>query len=203
MKERPILFSGPMVRALLDGRKTQTRRVCKVRDQRDTSLGAGAFHGGAHNPKYWAFRPWNAFELLQGNGDPLPDYALRCPYGAPGDRLWVKETFGWVKGNGRRTVFRADGDPVRDDGSTIEGMKWKPSIFMPRHESRLTIEVTEVRVERVQDISEADAIAEGCAECGWDTARDEFAGLWESINGAESWTANPWVWVVSFKAVGQ
>jgi hypothetical protein len=241
VKERPILFSGPMVRALLAGSKTQTRRVCKVRNIRDEFLRPGAFHGGQRKSGYWAFRPWNAFSLLQGNGDPLPDYAIRCPYGAPGDQLWVRETWADVHPvqihNGRynqpgragipgpprvpyRTVYRADGEiaplyfseepPYRSfDGDIIEhgSATWKPSIHMPRAASRLTLEVTEVRVERVLDISEEDALAEGAKlDHGFlntVSCRADFERIWIDINGQASWDANPWVWVVGFKVVGQ
>lgn len=199
MKSRPILFSGPMVRALLDGRKTQTRRAVK-----GTAL--EWLQPGMFTPEYVA-DPGNAL----------------CPYGVPGDRLWVKETHavvmpsksGKLEYDGARLIedtehgtpvevwYRADGELGVMSTMFDDGPRWKPSIHMRREYSRLTLEVTGVRVERVQDISEADAKAEGCDECGWDTARDEFAELWVSINGVESWDANPWVWVVGFKVVAQ
>ncbi len=190
MKERPILFSAPMVRAILAGTKTQTRRVVKDRHigQIDTSKLPG--------PAGWS-RP--------------------MPYGQPGDRLWVRETWACFDSHVRpksRIAYRSDtpdGEMVRVDAP------WKPSIHMPRWASRITLEVTGVRVERLQDISEADALAEGVEQVlkgrfriygretdGRDTdrsARTSYCSLWESINGPGSWDANPWVWVIEFKRV--
>ena len=190
MKESPILFSAPMVRALLAGTKTQTRRIVKARDLE-----------------------W--MDVHQGLRE--PDNAERCPYGQPGgDRLYVRETFGHFERNenfapGCEVFYRADGESL-----AVE--PWRPSIHMPRWASRITLEITGVRVERLQEISEADAKAEGADCLTWSgiegTAadlidwplkevahphRNGFAVLWESINGPESWNANPWVWVVSFR----
>lgn len=183
-KERPILFSGPMVRALLDGRKTQTRRVVKT----DLSR--------------------------------LP---LKCPYGWPGDRLWVRERWGinHYRYCGTipkvRPVDLADSllayYATEDDPEILHEMPWRPSIHMPRWASRILLEVTNVRVERLNAISEADAIAEGITrdgeDQGWDSEAEwvcstpygAYRELWESINGPGSWDANPWVWVVEFKRV--
>lgn len=215
MKERPILFSAPMVLALLAGAKTQTRRVVKL-------CGAEAIDETDAIGCHW---PWS----------PEADDWLPCPYGRPGDRLWVREAFSL----GRRVE---NGEGVVDDelvwigrlpaedprkhafmskwcvGYAADGCegKMRPSIHMPRWASRITLEVTAVRVERLQAISEEDAKAEGAAHriaAGGDLAgafeidathinyREHFRDLWESINGAESWAANPWVWVVSFKRV--
>ena len=187
MKERPMLFSAPMVRAILDGRKTVTRRIVKARDLE-----------------------W--MDVHQGLRE--PDNAERCPYGQPGDRLWVRETFARIDGQTRpwiETDYQAtytNGDRL---GDTL-GIKkrWTPSIHMPRHASRITLEVTGVRVERLQDISEADAQAEGWTrrpevstdpQVHKEAARDWFMDLWESINGPGSWDANPWVWVLDFKGL--
>jgi hypothetical protein len=148
MKERPILFSAPMVRAILDGRKTQTRRVIKEK-------------------------------LMRGEGA----HVNNCQYGKPGDRLWVRETFCYHDYLARY-LYKADG---------VTGVKWKPSIFMPRIASRIMLEITGIRVERLQDISEEDAIAEG-----WPKSSDWYRSLWESINGQGSWVLNPWVWVIEF-----
>lgn len=168
MKERPILFSAPMVRAILDGRKTQTRRVVKLRN-------------GQYMPPS---------EKADING--WRQMLRNCPYGQPGDRLWVREThFDAKRLNEGRILYRADGDVSR--------FGWTPSIHMPRSASRITLEVTGVRVERLQDISEADAVAEGVVWEQGQTAINVFETLWESINGAGSWDANPWVWVVEFK----
>ena len=176
MKERPILFNAPMVRALLAGTKTQTRRIVKARDLE------------------WV-------DVHQGLRE--PDNAERCPYGQPGDRLWVRETFGHFERNenfapGCEVFYRADGESL-----ALE--PWRPSIHMPRWASRITLEVTGVRVERLQGISEADAIAEGVRNSlhlpGGRFARENFEHLWWTVNGDGSWESNPWVWVVEFKAI--
>jgi hypothetical protein len=175
MTERGILFSAPMVRALLAGTKTQTRRVA---------------------------RPKRSIE-------PMTD---ECPFGMPGDRLWVREawTYAGTLDPGI-VVYRADYPacvPERFENiPPAEALKWRPSIHMPRAASRIALEVTEVRVERLQEISEADAAAEGIQElidAGVDhdgTPRDTYRTLWEALNGAGSWDANPFVWAVSFRRV--
>ncbi len=208
MKERPILFSAEMVRAILDGRKTQTRRILKP---------------GTLKPNVRALRFENcdAAELLQTH---------RCPYGAPGDRLWVREASlpdpplnGWSgdfqwDGCGRAWA----GVPKRYRKpehvlyrATWKGgdLKWKPSIHMPRWASRITLEIVSVRVERVQEISEVDAYREGVVIPSHhaftsngnpelrNEARTEFQALWHEINGPGSWERNDWVWVVEFKRV--
>ena len=204
MKERPILFSGPMVRAILEGRKTMTRRVVKLRHGADVVVTNG--------------QVWKPARV---------DYAgyVDCPYGQPGDRLWVRESW--------RTVKEADDIAPRDLNAAhrywyeadaphqIGFGKCRPSIHMPRIASRILLEITAVRVERLHDITEADAQAEGVERVvvgsGWrrycdpdseevgvppcGDARRSFRSLWKHINGAESWNANPWVWVVEFKRV--
>lgn len=215
MKFRPILFSAPMVRALLNGSKTQTRRVVKPRPDR-------------YMGKRCMLQPHElAGEVNQG------EYS-NCPYGQPGDRLWVRETWcGEIDGhtsqliynedgNTYKCLYRADGQHVvLDDGDGFtktnkdgsEASPWKPSIHMPRWASRITLEITGVRVERLHAISEADAIAEGIdADVSSATlssigTRDvagpvaEYSVLWEQINGPGSWDLNPWVWVIEFKRV--
>jgi len=215
MKERPILFSAPMVRALLDGTKTQTRRALRVQP-----LDVLPMEGDK------AGREWVGLMTRE----PKPEGTVfRCKFGQPGDRLYVRETFGEVydwcdhpEMPGAPTErwhiewkYRADGEPDRPH---LEGAwtGWKPSIHMPKAASRILIEVVSVRVERLQDISEPDARAEGitdggCVNCGdpepcgcpnpSPDARDAYVRLWEEINGAGSWSANPWVWVVEFKRV--
>lgn len=193
-KERPILFSAPMVRALLAGTKTQTRRVVKITHRTPGLAACLAPPAGMRT------RTSLAAEL--------------CPYGQPGDRLWVREA--WA----RTTVFPGSEMVVYREGDsrTDYDRPWKPGIHMLRRDSRITLEVTGVRVERLQDISEADALAEGtpCYVCGGHlnglseadchcfhrkaTASD-YRALWESINGDGSWSLNPWVWAVSFKRV--
>ena len=210
MKERPILFSGPMVRAILEGRKTQTRRI--VKPQPHTSLNDGEPCGlGWHTPKVTMER-WQTAETFS------KELSRHCPYGKPGDRLWVRETFadvGWPP-TGPQYVYRADPDSGDNDVQ-----KWRPSLFMPRAASRITLEVVSVRVERLNAISEEDAKAEGAEEISLESQEsinetrygpgltdngyypevsyaEGYQRLWESINGPGSWNANPWVWVVEF-----
>ena len=198
MKERPILFSGEMVRAILDDRKTMTRRVVKPQPEQDTDC------------------PYHI-------GTGIERKARICPYGKPGDRLWVRETFCDRNNNGEQTkpLYRADGQEYEDgDGWHFEA-KWKPSIFMPRMYSRITLEITNVRVERLQGISEKDAFAEGIDDESEEYNKAEhfqlggsqiqggapaiftFIGLWDSINAKRgySWESNPWVWVVEFERI--
>lgn len=205
VKERPILFSAPMVRAILDGRKTQTRRIVKPQPRPHKGIasvpGDFAFF---NSPGCWTIS-------CKPNG---PDgwAEENSPYGQPGDRLWVRETWGVAPGY--------DNTPPRDlkphgmkvnysaDGALI-GCKSRPSIHMPRWASRILLEITSVRVEQLQDISPTDCIAEGCRGGHGSipgylysaTEKEHYKWLWESINGHESWYANPWVWVVEFKRV--
>lgn len=243
MKEHPILFSAPMVRADLEDRKTMTRRGVKpqpelVEVSNDVPFGKA----GHHSSTGWVWRGEQLTELGEQG------FLARCPYGQAGDRLWVKETFfAWgrwetrysaKKGrdewhfiditleSGHSYCYAADGgQPTLLGGRRSAGITptwWKrPAIFMPRAASRITLDVTGVRVERLQAISEADAIAEGIER---DETHPElwkrgplrgdirptpwtgfpklaFQALWEGINGTDSWDANPWVWVVQFKRV--
>lgn len=213
-----MIFNGEMVRAILDGRKTQTRRPA--------------------NP--------STANLLDLQGQyPHKKYNISCPFGAVGNRIWVRETWGVVSheldedgriqpwspdrpatdihempfGNGYysgHAIYAADGDFTwgNDDGYEDGRSCWKPSIHMPRAACRILLEVTGVRVERLNSISQEDAQAEGMELTGWRptysdpdsggevwTPYDNFAQLWESIYGEESWKANPWVWVIEFKVV--
>lgn len=211
MRERPILFSGPMVRALLAGTKTQTRRV--VKPQPDST------HSGF---PYWNVGGYRASWCRSAaDGGPLePANPLACSYGQPGDRLWVRETWcrKWDDERGflDECWYRASNpDVVSVDA--MEKSPWKPSIHMPRWASRILLEITDVRVERLQDISEADARAEGIEcmagdpECGYRnyldktsqdwtlSPRESFQSLWESINGPASWSANPCVWPLDLR----
>jgi hypothetical protein len=237
VKERPILFSAPMVRAILDGRKTQTRRI--VKSQLVPHI---EFVGGSNDKcTEFEFVGLRHGKWTDDNGkEHDAEWLLYCTeypeegvipigqlHGAPGDRLWVRETHAVLvkpedatDGKGRAWYSATTEDP---------GMvKWKPSIHMPRWASRILLEITNVRVERLQDISGNDAAAEGvqfpCDEHGrpllrltghiapskfnpkkspsWgpdDYLRFEYAELWESINGPGSWAENPWVWVIEFK----
>ena len=188
MKERPILFSGAMVRALLADTKTQTRRIVKPQPQMVTN----------NRTLPWEGDPAALMRLMEIQGK-------HCPYGQPGDRLWVRET--WAHGVQAMAAASDEDGPFvyAADGSTQGrlGERWRPSIHMPRWASRITLEITGVRVERLQDISEADAIAEGVTNSlhltGGRFARENFAHLWWTINGDGNWEANPWVWVMQFK----
>lgn len=221
MKELPILFSPPMVRAILDGSKTQTRRVVKLPDNaRDVQYYAppsGRSQPGWADPgvNYWT--PDISGATVSNHIDP-------CPYGQSGDRLWVRET--WNHENYPYGpddpdccfFYRADylDDPLGPDLELSEDgirRKWIPPIHMPRWASRIDLEITGVRVERLNSISEQDAIREGAPgyEEGTDAPppdefhewcyRSSFRRLWESINGPGSWDANPWVWVIEFRRI--
>lgn len=185
MKERPILFSAPMVRALLDGSKTQTRRVWKLPSWAEWDEQSGGEKKGLLIPKNQKLRGWYSVD------------EVACPHGAVGDQLWVRETFG-LYGDKEQHVLHYRATHQRDG----DGMRWKPSIHMPRWASRITLEIVGVSVERLCNISESDVIAEGCPSeilygTGW------YRDLWESINGAGSWDANPWVWVIEFNRIEQ
>lgn len=206
MKERPILFSGAMVRAILEGRKTQTRRVIKT--FQDSRCREGWHFVKVRGGQVAGFR----------EDEPIGPYmgiVTLNPYGNRGDRLWVRET--WRERDGR-IEYRADtlNDGPPDGSADSESQNWRPSIFMPRAHSRLTLEITGVRVERLQEITEEDAQAEGFEPApvhgswvirsredgGHWSARKPLADLWDTINGKRgySWSSNPWVWVVEFRA---
>jgi hypothetical protein len=178
-KERPIVFSSLMVQAILDDRKTQTRRV------------ANEFAG---------------MPCLDGILKRFPRQN-GCRYGAPGDRLWVRETWQRNIGNGPPIIYRADhgeatGVYKPDPASgawEIAVSGWRPSIFMRRLDSRILLEITDVRVERLQEISEDDARAEGYSPKSHHFPTGWFRDIWESINGTGSWDANPWVWAITFR----
>ena len=234
-KERPILMSGAMVRAVLDGSKTQTRRIVKQLDPREGAVTTGG--NGQPMAACWAY------------GGPV----IPCPYGVPGEHLWVRATWyrhddrvqsgPYFEVDGAREIlaYRADGERPYEAEQPV----WRPSIHMPRWASRILLEIASVRVERLNDCSEADAKAEGvmqldadnnprpeartkdgwqlcptcagtglrttlgagggvnfdvdCSDC--DTHLKLYRHLWEAINGAGSWAANPWVWVIEFKQV--
>ncbi|MFU3865757.1 hypothetical protein ACM7G7_03885 [Pseudomonas aeruginosa] len=216
-RERPILFNDQMVRAILEGRKTVTRRVMKPQP---TPCKDGGHHWpcNIHQSMLHVER-----ELQNGEGCWCGLAEAACPYGQPGDRLWVRETWGlqvrsYGGGAGEFIVYRAtnpDAIYCRSSEGREYPVKWKPSIHMHRHSSRILLEITAVRVERLQDISEEQALAEGvrsepcdharqaCSDIGcWgDTAKGAFGFLWEQLNGAGAWQANPWVWVIEFKRV--
>lgn len=199
MKERPIIFSGQMVRAILNGTKTQTRRV--INDQ--AWRAARGFDDG--------------WPVARHPDMPSTWYRVRCPYGVRGNRLWVRETWSHTGkgvgtiGDARDARMAMNGHPVyRADGERL-GFSWWPSIHMPSEFSRITLEITGVRVERLQDISHDDALAEGVEEFDGPIAlKDQrltlhqhaFANIWDAVNGKRHpWDSNPWVWVIEFKPI--
>ena len=203
MKEIPILFSTPMVRAIFDGRKTQTRRIIKPQPESVDHVSHKTI-------------PYNGSpEFLLSN--------LKCPYGQIGDMLWVREAW-WHNretwGDSEVFLYRAD-FPI-DGYDHVDAYKWKPSIFMPKDVCRIKLRIADIRVERLQDISEEDARYEGCDKgIRWlNTNKVEiideghvffctnaaqyklgYESLWDSINGKGSWDKNPWVWVITFERV--
>ena len=200
MTQRPILFSTPMVQAILEGRKTQTRRVVKPQPERvnnDTPMLATEFIKKLTQMKA------KGLEAIRPGTD---GYAFpKCPYGQPGDVLWVRETW-QPSASGAYVHFKAD--IIGEDANK----GWKPSVHMPKDACRLFLRITNVRLERLQEISEQDAKSEGAGK--WkefatfpelnktieqETHASGFAKLWVSINGKESWNDNPWVWVVEFE----
>lgn len=240
MKDRPILFQGAMVRALLDGSKTQTRRICKSEPYPNGYKWDGQDFL-CHND----YLPPSAMLMDYNDGKEIyttsnmEGWDFCCPYGQPGDRLWVRESFMDLTNTGvehhdssgkrRRYAYMADSPTgsYGDEARKGYGLKWKPSIHMPRAACRIELEIVAVRVERLNDCSQADAIAEGAVHIRskeWDrenfpvwrylfdeavsagtkppvgpSSKQAYEALWESINGAGSWAANPWVWVVEFK----
>lgn len=244
MKERPILFSAPMVQAILAGNKTQTRRVVKGFDiQGPSSIG----HYDWFKNGKWEGAHKTSMSFSDSSA------ADNCPYGQLGDQLWVRETWGYFDPDGtgqdyespacaksseymmhednsclldywlRRIAYKASFKLPEYGNGPDAPKKWHPSIHMPRWASRIQLEITNIRVERLQDISDEDAESEGiesCGRCGgfgfieqggevFDCPMPEcgisaatlFERLWKSINGAESWTANPYVWVIEFRKV--
>lgn len=216
MAEKPILFSGEMVKAILSASKTQTRRIIKPQPTDDEgNVWVGRILGpGMYEPEvYDRYGEAHPGKPIYGIYDEYGDWGIKCPY-APGDTLWVRETH-WldcypdgvlVDGKPAHVHYRA-AHPYPAIAKSIDG-HWRPSIFMPRWASRITLEITAVRVERVQDISEDDAKAEGVTpvpftDSGWDSSelyRNSFAELWDSINAKRGygWDVNPWCWVVEF-----
>lgn len=194
ISEKPILFSGPMVLAILEGRKSQTRRVIKPQPKHRL-IDASSNNAG----------DWYDTNGI-GPGEPI-----LCPYGERGQWLWVRETWGPCEGG---LIYAADEGANWKRVKPDDG-KWHPSIFMPRLACRLTLEIAVVRVERLQDISEEDAKAEGLRLLpggGYGTdepftaensARDAFRELWDRLNKRRGfgWSVNPWIWVIEFKRV--
>ncbi|MGQ5732360.1 hypothetical protein ACUNI2_11250 [Serratia sp. IR-2025] len=229
MKERPVIFNGEMVRAIIDGRKTQTRRVMAVQPE-SNQFGLLRISDSTKRSDIGKYH----WAESNATGTHQRSALFSCQFGQVGDRLWVRETFA-ILGN-------EDGCPIDWDGNLIKGDEkhaariykascwqepcnyglwsipdrdtqyegtWRPSIHMPRWASRITLEITAVRVERLNDISHDDAKAEGCCYGRGGgvpdfavTPADHFPTLWASIYGVDSWNANPWVWVIEFRRVG-
>lgn len=203
MKERPIIFSGPMVRAILEGRKTQFRRIVKPQPPDHSWSVLPGYKLHAHvdvTDGKIGLRFHHSVERQDAKDSLHQDENwIVCPLGNPGGRLWVKETHwveraGTIDGSGRLIFYKAT-DPDFPYG-------WKPSIHMPRWASRITLEIADVRVERLNDISERDCLLEGFDYQGrhknpW----YEFMDHWKPLHGPGSWAANPWVWVYTFKMV--
>ncbi len=186
MPERPIIFSGPMVRAILGGQKTQTRRLFRL--PRGTAwYNSGALRG----------EETGDIHDLNGPGWCTID-ELSCPHGRPGDRLWVREAHMDL---GACVLYRADRGAEAERAVVAPRQGWASPIHMPRCASRITLEVTGVRVERLQDVSAADCWAEGIEHSPDVDPVHEYSDLWRSIYGPGSWAANPWVWVVEFQRV--
>jgi hypothetical protein len=249
MKEYSIVESGPMVRAILEGRKTQTRRIVKPQPRQvklfPYPMGGVQLADESGDP-HWAIEHARKSRRWAWPVDEAPCVpAALCPYGAPGDRLWVRETWGESDSDGGPViVYKAGGHMVRgatgskrlgtwadeifpgEVGEVYPPERWRSSIHMPRWASRITLELTAVRVERIQDISEADARAEGCEQSdvitmddakdltgdhkrllesfvgGRFTAKMDFVCLWHAINAKRApWESNPWCWVLEFKRI--
>ncbi|POW57008.1 hypothetical protein C3408_11915 [Candidatus Pantoea alvi] len=227
MRERGMIFNADMVRAVLNGSKTQTRRILTPHQLKMIEAAA---HAGECYP----------LESGHQHANSQSYYREWCPFGLPGDRLWVRETFATLEPGSYEPVKPCDGyaqvvryaasDRLANSDRDVRGFNWRPSIHLPRWASRITLEITGVRVERLNSINEHDAIAEGLAEISKDGRaykygipdRDGYPGtddfgwpwhewerypisayskLWRSIYGEESWQANPWVWVIEFKRV--
>jgi hypothetical protein len=224
MKERPIIFSAPMIKALLDGRKTQTRRIIKPQPEVNDQ---GNLCGD------WLSKPLGGLLVPK-----LQDIVIHCPFGEIGDVLWVRETWqiaDWTEEGDPFVRYKSTGDVINRGQHVSEGdlerveemwaelsgrdnylidnkaadRKWRSPIFMPKWASRITLEITNIRVERLNDISEEDAIAEGVTQYVVDTPTgklankviDDYMEIWESINGKGSRDINPFVWVIEFRRI--
>lgn len=202
MTERGMIFNGEMVRAILDGKKTQTSRVMKP--QPDPCPAPRGGH-------WW---PSNVFktmlhveeEMQNGKGGWGGLVGDACPFGDVDDRIWVRET--WAEAGASapdlklyRANYPAHVPAHYENVPPAEDVRWTPSIHMPRWASRILLEITDVRVEQLNDISEEDARSEGISGSSARDVKEAYAALWRSIYGSDSWRANPWVWVIEFKRI--
>lgn len=224
MRERPIIFNADMVRAVLDGRKTQTRRIIQSPAKNMQASGHKVIEYREPGDKWYGE---HVFSMRNQSGTwcdyTKEQFLAKCPFGVVGDRLWVRESFyehGHWQGGGydpedsyfvsdKQVLFPADGIQRPSERKREDFWRSRPSIHMPRWASRITLEITGVRVERLNSMTEKDALAEGCLG-GHDsipgyhysaTPHEHFHHVWQSIYGDDSWQANPWVWVVEFKRV--
>lgn len=198
MKERPIIFSGEMVKAILDGRKTQTRRIIKpqpISEEKCYQLTGSGYSIFTDSNSFPEWRIAGAVGVVCKESGLKNGYHWKCPYGQPGDRIWVREKF-HIRPD--KTIFYAEEYPEVKSRLLF---KWKPSIHMPRWASRITLEIVQVRVELLQDISQEDARKEGmhCPYC--ETEKGLFENLWNKIHGPDAWDKNPWVWVIEFRRI--
>jgi hypothetical protein len=231
VKETGMIFTGESIRAILNGKKTQTRRVIKPQPLESWMTNGTSASG---NPVDWS----RYYKTVRGQTrknlwimHPTENKEITCPHGGPGDRLWIREAFAHLadlktKDPGTaalmsRAFFRAD-HPTGLSHDDATDLKWRSPLFLPRELCRITLQITNIRVERIRDINEADAIAEGVRQLRdgsgtyagregpgnlvtpWPTAKEAFADLWDSINAKRGFSrdSNPWVWVISFRKIG-
>jgi len=221
MKERGVIFNAEMVRAILDGQKTQTRRIIQSAAKNMQARGHEVISHREPGDKWYGDHVYSMRDRSGVWQDfTNEEFLAKCPFGQPGDRIWVREAFrvmGCATDVARLMYKASERNSFTESTRTVPvasctkqpSQKWTPSIHMPRWASRITLEITDVRVERLNSISEEDARAEGCAG-GHDsipdyhysaTPHEHFHHVWTSIYGAESWQANPWVWVIEFRRV--
>jgi len=213
VKERPIIMSTEMVKTILDGRKTQTRRVVKDKHYSRWQIDNGIPHNGQDSIVVdidgETIIPISYLKVIYDEQADRVGGRIFCPYGSVGDRLWVKET--WVEQSGD-IYFKADWGEDKPVSMVCDNIKWRSPLFMPRWASRITLEITGIRVERLQEITEEDAIAEGMLPEGTllpnlihsaDNPIEQFAQLWDSLNAKRgySWESNCWVWCISFRKI--
>jgi hypothetical protein len=214
-RERPILFNGEMVRAILDGRKTQTRRVirpqppewCRLADIEGPELYTPARVGASGE-----IEP--ADREVYGVYDVDGEWGAVFPYGRPWDRLWVREAFNPHYGGYKKPAYRADWEKTPPDPDLVPEPKWKPSIHMPRWASRIDLEIIKIEIQRIQNIEEREVWAEGVKRPDWwddldphidpeTAAREKYARVWDKIYAKRgyTWSSNPWVWVITFRVI--